>query len=50
MLNYLTNTQYLKQYRLDDQMVTKSNEWANSLIKKAQLEINNTFFFDGRFY
>jgi hypothetical protein len=33
------NAQYLKQYRLDDQMVTKTNEGANSLIKKAELEV-----------
>ena len=35
------NTQYLKQYEIDDAILIKSNKDATKLIKKVELEIEN---------
>jgi hypothetical protein len=40
--SFLTlKTEFLKQYEIDDKLVKKSNEEANNLVKKAELEIEN---------
>ena len=46
---YTLNTEFLKQYEIDDKLVKKSNEEANNLVKKAELEIENlkNIIFDG---
>jgi hypothetical protein len=46
---YTLNTEYLKRYEVDDKFIKKSNEEANNLIKKAELEIENLkdIIFDG---
>jgi hypothetical protein len=49
---HITNTRYLKQHTINDQKSIKSNEEATSLIKKAELEIQNLkdTIFDGKLF
>jgi len=46
------NTEYLKQYEVDEKLVIKSNEEAIKLIKKAELEIEKLkdAIFDGKIF
>jgi hypothetical protein len=38
---YAVNNEYLKQYIVDDEILLKSNKEASSLIRKAEMEIEN---------
>jgi hypothetical protein len=38
---YTVNNEYLKQYVVDDEILLKSNKEASSLIRKAEMEIEN---------
>jgi len=51
-LFHSVNTEYLKQHIVDDDIVVKTNEEVNNLIKKAELEIENLkeIIFDGTFF
>jgi hypothetical protein len=51
-LFYSVNTELLKQYEVDDDLIMKSNEEAYVLIKKAELEIENLkdTIFDGKLF
>jgi hypothetical protein len=46
------NTEYLKKYEVDEELVVKLNEKATNLIKKAELEIENLkeTIFDGKIF
>ncbi len=47
---YATNSEYLKQHIVDDELMCKSNEEASNLIKIAELDIQKLkdVFFDGK--
>jgi len=47
---HLVNTEYLKKYEVDEELVIKSNKEANNLIKKAVIEIKylHDVIFDGK--
>jgi len=47
---YTSNTEYLKSYVVDDELVVKSNDEATSLIKRAELEIEKlkSIIFNGK--
>lgn len=47
---HTVNTEYLKQSVVDDKIAIKTNDEANKLIKKAELEIQNlkNVIFDGK--
>jgi hypothetical protein len=49
---HVINTEYLKNYKVDYEIINKANEEAANLIKKAELEIENLkdIIFDGQIF